>query len=195
MRAEVDVMGSGAGTGKIAVQRSELATGEMDVMAALINRQYVEHKAWFRCPARSRVDAGIRSAAAGPLEVSVIRYRGFEYYAQASGPEDYLALVVLSGEGAVIRSRGFEYYAQASGPEDYLALVVLSGEGAFIRDREQLRFVPGDAVLLPSGEPFKADLRDFAYSLVRIPRQFLADVAEERLRPPPGAPPHGPPRP
>jgi AraC-like DNA-binding protein len=151
MRAEVDVMGSGAGAGKIAVQRSELATSEMDVMAALINRQYVEHKAWFRCPAPSRVDARTRSAAAGPLEVSVTRYRGFEYYGQASGPEDYLALVVLNGEGT------------------------------FIRDREQLRFVPGDAVLLPSGEPFKADLRDFAYSLVRIPRQFLADFAEERL--------------
>jgi hypothetical protein len=66
-------MGSGAGTKKIAVQRGELATREMDVMAALINRQYVEHKAWFRCPAPSRVDAGIRSAAAGPLEVSVAR--------------------------------------------------------------------------------------------------------------------------
>jgi len=47
-------MGSGAGTGKIAVQRGELATREMDVMAALINRQYVAHKAWFRCPAPSR---------------------------------------------------------------------------------------------------------------------------------------------
>jgi hypothetical protein len=57
----------------------------MDVMAALINRQYVEHKAWFRCPAPSRVDAGIRSAAAGPLEVSVARYRGFEYYGQSAG--------------------------------------------------------------------------------------------------------------
>src|ERR1700722_2338202 len=56
MRAGVRVMGSGAGTGKIAVQRGELATREMDVMAALINRQYVEHKAWFRCPAPSRID-------------------------------------------------------------------------------------------------------------------------------------------
>src|SRR6202020_8857 len=98
-------MGSGAGTEKIAVQRGELATREMDVMAALINRQYVEHKAWFRCPAPTRVDAGIRSAAAGPLEVSVARYRGFEYYGQTSGPEDYLALVVLSGEAVFIRER------------------------------------------------------------------------------------------
>jgi AraC-like DNA-binding protein len=123
----------------------------MDVIAALINRRYVEHKAWFRCPAPSRVHAGIRSAVAGPLEASIAQYRGFEYYAQASGPEDYLALVVLSGEGA------------------------------FIRSREQLHFARGDAVILPSGEPFKADLRDFAYSLVRIPRHFLTDFAEEHL--------------
>jgi AraC-like DNA-binding protein len=123
----------------------------MDVMADLINRQYVEHKAWFRCSAPARIDAGIRTAVAGPLEASIARYRGFEYYAQASGPEDYLVLVVLNGEGA------------------------------FIRSREQLHFARGDAVLLPTGEPFKADMRDFAYSLVRIPRHFLADFAEEHL--------------
>lgn len=146
-------MGGGAGTGKIAVQRAELATRDMTVMADLINRQYVEHKAWFRCPAPSRVDAGIRSAAAGPVEASVARYRGFEYCARASGPEDHLVLVVLNGEGA------------------------------FIRSREQLHFARGDVVLLPSGEPFKADMRDFAYSLVRIPRHFLMAFAEEHLGP------------
>src|ERR1700761_8847987 len=102
MRAGGDVTGGGAGAGKIAVRRGELATSEMEVMAALINREYVEHRAWFRCAAPSRVDAGIRSAAAGPLEVSVARYRGFEYRAQASGPEDYLALVVLSGQATFI---------------------------------------------------------------------------------------------
>jgi AraC-like DNA-binding protein len=123
----------------------------MDVMADLINRQYVEHKAWFRCPAPSRVDAGIRSAVAGPMEASIARYRGFDYYARASGPQDYLALVVLNGEGA------------------------------FIRSREQMHFARGDVMLLPSGEPFKADMRDFAYSLVRIPRHFLTAFAEEHL--------------
>ena len=149
--AEVRVMSSRAGNGKVAVERSEVATREMDVMAALINRQYVEHKAWFRCPEPSRVDAGIRSAVAGPLEAMIGRYRGFEYYAQASGPEDYLVVVVLNGECV------------------------------FVRSKEQLHFARGDAVLLPSGEPFKADMRDFAYSLVRIPRHFLTDFAEEHL--------------
>jgi AraC-like DNA-binding protein len=84
-------------------------------------------------------------------------------------------------EASIVRYRGFEYHAQASGPEDYLALVVLNGEGTFIRSREQLHFARGDAVLLPSGEPFQANLRDFAYSLVRIPRRFLAAFAEEHL--------------
>jgi AraC-like DNA-binding protein len=155
--AEVRLMSSGAGTGKVVVERSEVATREMDVMAALINRHYVEHKAWFRCLRPSRIDAGIRLAVAGPLEASIGRYRGFEYYAQASGPEDYLAVVVLSGEAV------------------------------FVRSKEQLHFARGDAFLLPSGEPFEADMRDFAYSVVRIPRQFLADFAHEQLGLPAGS--------
>jgi AraC-like DNA-binding protein len=155
--AGVRVMSGRAGTGKVTVERSEVATREMDVMAALINRQYVEHKAWFRCPEPSRINAGMRSAVAGPLEASIGRYRGFEYYAQASGPEDYLVLVVLNGDAV------------------------------FVRSKEQLHFARGDAVLLPSGEPFKADMRDFAYSVVRIPRQFLTDFAQEQLGLPAGS--------
>jgi hypothetical protein len=38
------------------------------------------------------------------MEASIARYRGFDYYARASGPQDYLALVVLNGRGAFIRS-------------------------------------------------------------------------------------------
>jgi AraC-like DNA-binding protein len=144
-------MSFGTDAGKITVQRAELATGDVDVMADLINRQYVEHKAWFRCPVPSRVDAGIRLAVAGPLEASIARYRGFDYSAQASGPEDYLVLVVLNGKGT------------------------------FTRSREQLHFVRGDVAILPSGEPFAADMRDFAYSLVRIPRHFLTAYAAEQL--------------
>jgi AraC-like DNA-binding protein len=144
-------MSIAAGTEKTPVKRARLDTRDMDVMAALINRQYVEHKAWFRCPAPSRVDAGIRLAVAGPVEASIARYRGFEYYGEACGPEDHLVLLVLNGEGT------------------------------FTRSREQLHFARGDVVLLPSGEPFKADLKDFAYSLVRIPRDFLTAYAAEQL--------------
>ena len=41
-------MSIAAGTEKTPVKRARLDTRDMDVMAALINRQYVEHKAWFR---------------------------------------------------------------------------------------------------------------------------------------------------
>ena len=64
---------------------------------------------------------------------------------------------------------------------DDLVLVILNGEGTFTRSREQLHFARGDVVFLPSGEPFKADLKDFAYSLVRIPRDFLTAYAAEQL--------------
>ena len=145
------------GAGKVPVRRAEMSTQEMDVIADLINRQYVEHKAWFRCPAPSRVDAGIRLAAAGSLEAAVVRYRGFDYHAQASGPEDHLALVVLNGEGT------------------------------FTRSREQLRLARGDVILLASGERFMTDMYDFAYALVRIPPQTLTALAEEYTGLPPGS--------
>src|ERR1700761_3659682 len=132
-----------------------MSTQEMDVIADLINRQYVEHKAWFRRPAPSRVDAGLRLAATGSLEAAVVRYRGFDYHAQASGPEDHLALVVLNGEGT------------------------------FTRSREQLRLARGDVILLASGEPFITDMYDFAYALVRIPPQTLTALAEEYTGLPP----------
>jgi hypothetical protein len=54
---EVRVTSKVTGAGKVPIRRAEMSTQEMDVIADLINRQYVEHKAWFRCPAPSRVDA------------------------------------------------------------------------------------------------------------------------------------------
>jgi hypothetical protein len=145
------------GAGKVPIRRAEMSTHELDEIADLINRQYVEHKAWFRRPAPSRVDAGLRLAATGSLEAAVGRYRGFDYHAQASGPEDHLALVVLNGEGT------------------------------FTRGREQLRFARGDVVLLASGERFMTDMYDFAYALVRISPQTLTALAEEYAGLPPGS--------
>jgi hypothetical protein len=97
---EVRVTSKVTGAGKVLIRRAETSTREMDVIADLINRHYVEHKAWFQCPAPSRVDAGLRLAATGSLEAAVGRYRGFAYHAQASGPEDHLALERRSSSGA-----------------------------------------------------------------------------------------------
>ena len=156
-KKEVRVTSKVTGAGKVPIRRAEMSTQEMDVIADLINRQYVEHKAWFRCPAPSRVDAGLRLAATGSLEAAVGRYRGFDYHAQASGPEDHLALVVLNGEGT------------------------------FTRSGEQLRFARGDVILLASGERFMTDMYDFAYALVRISPHTLTALAEEYTGLPPGS--------
>jgi len=67
-------MGSGAGTEKIAVQRTSCHQGNgrdgCPDQPAVCRAQ-----AWVPGPAPARVNAGIRLAAAGPLEVSVVRYR------------------------------------------------------------------------------------------------------------------------
>jgi hypothetical protein len=49
---------------------------DMDVIAGLINRLYVEHQARFRCLDPARVDAGARAATTGLLEAAVVRYQG-----------------------------------------------------------------------------------------------------------------------
>ena len=69
--------------------------------------------------------------------------------------------------------------AQASGLVGLPGARLLSGEGAFIRDREQL--LSFETRSFSQRRALQTHLRDFAYSLVRIPRQFLADFAEERL--------------
>jgi hypothetical protein len=51
---EVRVTSKVTGAGKVLIRRAETSTREIDVIAGLINRQYVEHKAWFQCPVPSR---------------------------------------------------------------------------------------------------------------------------------------------
>ena len=87
------------------VHRVEMITRDMDVIAGLINQRYVEHRASFRCTAPAEVDVGIRAATTGLVEASVLRFRGFDYRARASPPEDYLALVVLHGTGTLSTAR------------------------------------------------------------------------------------------
>jgi AraC-like DNA-binding protein len=143
------VAGRGTGARMTPVRRAEVATRHMDVLADVINRQYVEHKAWFQCAARTRVDAGVRSAVAGPTEAAVLRYKGFRYHGQASPPEDFLGLVVLNGHGS------------------------------FTRARERVHFTRGDALLLPSDQRFDADMDDCVFALVRIPERFVDLLAGE----------------
>src|SRR5690349_2431076 len=56
---------SAAGT--VPVERAELVTQDMEMIAELISQLYVEHQARFSCADPSRVEGSVRSAAAGGL--------------------------------------------------------------------------------------------------------------------------------
>lgn len=55
------------------MQRVEITTQDMDVIADLISQQYVEHRAKFRCADPARVDASAQSVTAGLLKAGVVR--------------------------------------------------------------------------------------------------------------------------
>src|SRR3954449_8487391 len=93
------------GAGGIPLQRVEMSTRDMDVIADLINRHYVQHQPRFRCLDPVQVDAGARAATTGLLEAAVVRNRGFDYHARVSPPDDFLALVTLTGTGTLTAAR------------------------------------------------------------------------------------------
>jgi AraC-like DNA-binding protein len=132
------------------VVRHEMATSDMAVIADLTRRIYLNHKARFRCADPGRVDAGVRAVTAGPLHAGVIRYRGFDYYAWAEAPEEFLAAVVLNGSGELRAARG------------------------------RLSFAQGDVILDPTDLlPYQAVMRDCAFGLLQVPRVLTGELAEE----------------
>jgi hypothetical protein len=100
------VAGTKPGAGAVPVVRGELTTRDMGVIADLISRRYVEHRARFRCDDPAQVDAGAQSVTAGLLEVAFIRYQGFDYHAEVSPPDDFLGLVTLRGTGTLTAAGG-----------------------------------------------------------------------------------------
>ena len=53
------------GAGVVPVERAELVTQDMELIAELISQLHVEHRAHFRCADASRVKGSVRSATAG----------------------------------------------------------------------------------------------------------------------------------
>ena len=141
------------GAGGIPVQRTEMTTRDMDVIADLINRRYVEHQARFRCLDPARVDAGTRAATTGRLKAAVVRCQGFDCQARVSPPDDFLALVTLTGTGTLTAAR------------------------------EQVPFIRGDVLLDPTDRSCTAAMHDCSFALLRVPRPAVGDLAEEHARP------------
>jgi len=94
-------MSDGNPAGRVPVQRVELATGHMDVMAE-ISQMFVQHQPWFRCADPGTVDAGVRIAIAGGLGAGQARYRGFEYRALGDPLDRLLAGITVAGNGALM---------------------------------------------------------------------------------------------
>jgi AraC-like DNA-binding protein len=141
--------GRATGAGGIPVQRVEMATRDMGVIADLINRLFVEHEARFRCLDLARVDAAARAANTGLLEATVVRHQGFDYCATVSPPNDFFALVTLTGTGTLSAAR------------------------------EQVRFTRGDVFLAPTDRPYTVDMHDCSFALLRVSRPVADDLAAE----------------
>ncbi len=102
--------GRESGAGVVPVERAELVTQDMELIAELISQLYVEHRARFGCADPSRVDGSVRSATAGGLSACLMRYGGFGYAAHIDPHSDPHAVVVLQGDGGVSKARGELYF-------------------------------------------------------------------------------------
>ena len=89
--------GRESGAGVVPVERAELVTQDMEMIAELISQLYVEHQARFSCADPSRVEGSVRSAAAGGLSACLMRYGGFGYDAEIDPHTDPHAVVVAGG--------------------------------------------------------------------------------------------------
>jgi AraC-like DNA-binding protein len=86
------------------VQRFEMITDDLD-LSATIGHLYARHRPRVRRIARTRVNGGLRAAAAGPLNAGLVRMVGFEYEAQADRVHWLLTAVISTGTVAVTAGR------------------------------------------------------------------------------------------
>jgi hypothetical protein len=89
----------------VPVERAELVTGDMDLVAELIRDLYIKHAASFRCPDPAAVDGRIRSATAGGLNASLLCYGGFAYSAVMEPVNPPMAVVCTAGSGTCATGR------------------------------------------------------------------------------------------
>jgi AraC-like DNA-binding protein len=135
---------------EIPVERAELVTKDMGLIADMIGRLYVEHAAMFRCDDPAQVDGKVRSATVNGLKAGLLRYGGFEY-------------------DAVIEP--------ADAPT---AVTVTRGSGTMTSAREEHCFTRGGAFMLPADLTSAALLRDSGFALLRVPWPAVRSLAEER---------------
>jgi AraC-like DNA-binding protein len=140
---------AGAEDMMLSVQRVEMATDDLD-MSATIGQLYARHRPKVRRIPRTRIDGGLRAAAAGPLNAGLVRMVGFDYEAQAE-PVDWLLTAAIS-----------------------------AGTARVTAGREQTAVARGEALLFPLGAQFAVIARSAGAVALRIPLEAAAGLAEER---------------
>jgi AraC-like DNA-binding protein len=135
---------------EIAVQRAELVTKDLHLMADLLGRLYVEHAALFRCDDLARVEGEVRSATVDGLKAGMLRYGGFDYDAVLEPAHTPTAVTVTHGSGTV-----------TSLGEDHC-------------------WVRGGAFMVPTDRPSMAIQRDAGFALLQVPWPLAQSLAEER---------------
>jgi AraC-like DNA-binding protein len=135
---------------EIAVERAELVTKDMDLIADLVRRLYVDHAALFRCDDPAQVDGEVLSASVNGLKAGLLRYGGFEYDAVLEPTDAPTAVTVTRGSGTMTAAR------------------------------EVHCFTRGGAFMLPGDLPSAALLHDAGFALLRVPWPVARSLAEER---------------
>src|SRR5882757_10931047 len=124
---------------ELPVERADLVTRDMDLIADLIGRLYVEHAALFRCDDPAQVDGVVHSATVNGLKAGLLRYAGFEYDAVLEPTDAPTAVTVTHGSG------------------------IMTAAG------EELCFARGGAFMVPADLPSTALMRDAGFALLRVP--------------------------
>jgi AraC-like DNA-binding protein len=133
-----------------AVERAELRTTDMDLLASMFRQQYVGHAASFRCADPAMVDGQMHTATAGGLTAGKIGYDGFEYTAQLDPVPAPTTVTVLRG-----------------------AVTVTT------RSQEQ-RFTAGDVIMMPADQVARGQsVTGVRYVTLQVPWAALHALAEE----------------
>jgi AraC-like DNA-binding protein len=135
---------------EVPVKRTELVTKNMDLIADLVGRLYVEHAALFHCDDPAQVDGVVHSATVNGLKAGLLRYGGFEYDAVLEPTDAPTAVTVTHGSGTMTTAG------------------------------EELCFGRGGGFMVPANLPSAALMHDAGFALLRVPWPVARSLAEER---------------
>ena len=146
------------GYGMTAVERIELHTTDMDLLAGVVRQQYAGHAAAFRCADPATVDGRLRTAAVGGLTAGMLGYDGFEYTAHLDPVPAPTTVMVLRGTGSITTGR------------------------------QEQRFTAGDVTMLPADQPSLGQtMTGIRYVTLQVPLAAVHALAEEEAGVPAGS--------